>query len=233
MKNKLILKPAFTLAEVLVALMIIGVISAITIPGLKKYSEMQEHVSSLQKAYSSVANATRLAEAQNTEMKRWGTLVPADEEDTATPGGIKTALGYYKKVLNLSKTCENAEAGCWTQTKDLKGEAFGSANSPVSNSVTFQTADGMNWSLSGISDPSSNYGVNKATNSSLLFVVDTNGAKKPNLLGYDVFIFVANQERGVVPAGVDKNSACPSSASDSKTGYTCAVQVLKSGKISY
>ena len=37
-------KTAFTLAEVLVTLMIIGVIAAMTIPGLRKNADMQEYV---------------------------------------------------------------------------------------------------------------------------------------------------------------------------------------------
>ncbi len=42
-------KTAFTLAEVLVTLMIIGVIAAMTVPTLKKSADMEEYVTGCKK----------------------------------------------------------------------------------------------------------------------------------------------------------------------------------------
>lgn len=50
----LVMKKAFTLAEVLVTLMIIGVIAAMTIPGLRKNAEMRELAAGCKKAYASL-----------------------------------------------------------------------------------------------------------------------------------------------------------------------------------
>ena len=54
-------KKAFTLAEVLITLTIIGVVSAITIPNLKNKVDTYTYRSGLKKAYSILKNAHRLS----------------------------------------------------------------------------------------------------------------------------------------------------------------------------
>ena len=58
MKNFNMIK-AFTLAETLVTLMIIGVIAAMTIPGLQKVSEERSIPPRVLKAYNTVSTATK------------------------------------------------------------------------------------------------------------------------------------------------------------------------------
>ena len=52
-------KIAFTLAEVLITLVIVGVIAALTIPSMINKTNNQETVSRLKKAYSTLAQATQ------------------------------------------------------------------------------------------------------------------------------------------------------------------------------
>ena len=49
----------FTLAEILIALIVIGVIAAITVPTLIQNTQKQEYVSALKKAYSTLSQATQ------------------------------------------------------------------------------------------------------------------------------------------------------------------------------
>lgn len=53
-------KFAFTLAEVLIALVIIGVVAAITVPVLFENYKKQETISRLKKAYSVISNGLRM-----------------------------------------------------------------------------------------------------------------------------------------------------------------------------
>ena len=55
MKNS---KMGFTIAEVLITLVIIGVIAAMTIPTLMNNTNKQEYVSKLKKAYATLSQAT-------------------------------------------------------------------------------------------------------------------------------------------------------------------------------
>lgn len=230
---------AFTLAEVLITLMIIGTISAITIPSLKKHASQEEYISRAKKAYSAISQATKLIETQHGEIKRWGPLTGAvsdsedpaeNDENKAAPNGVTKAHKYYGERLNIVKNCTNGGAGCWTQTKTLSGAAYGNANNAKGSSVAFQTADGMYWNIFGQAE-TNEYGVDNAETDSLIVFVDTNGEKKPNTLGLDVFVFVVNPDRGVLPAGSDNGATnCKDSES---SGIDCAAKVIKNSKIDY
>ena len=64
---------AFTLAEVLITLVIIGVIAAITVPSLINKTNNQETVSRLKKAYSTMSQATNMIIAENGPATSWVT----------------------------------------------------------------------------------------------------------------------------------------------------------------
>lgn len=57
--------PAFTLAEVLITLGIIGVVAALTIPTLMQKADEQATVSALKKTYSTLTQAYNLAVNDN------------------------------------------------------------------------------------------------------------------------------------------------------------------------
>ncbi|MCR4881307.1 MAG: type II secretion system GspH family protein [bacterium] len=59
----MMMKKAFTLAEVLVTLLVIGVIAALTIPQLINSTEDRQYKTAYKKAVSTIANATELMEA--------------------------------------------------------------------------------------------------------------------------------------------------------------------------
>lgn len=64
-------KFAFTLAEVLITLGIIGVVAALTIPALIANHKKQVVVTRMQKFYSTINQAIKLSEAENGEASNW------------------------------------------------------------------------------------------------------------------------------------------------------------------
>lgn len=62
---------AFTLAEVLITLGIIGVVAAMTIPTLISKTQKKEAVTRLKGAYSQIAQAIRMSEADNGDISNW------------------------------------------------------------------------------------------------------------------------------------------------------------------
>ena len=216
-------KTAFTLAEVLVTLMIIGVIAAMTIPGLRKNADMQEYVAGCKKAHTTISNAMRAAEMEHGDFKRWGFK---DGDDAS----IQKAFDYIaKEQMSLLRQCGIDKDGCWKQTRNLGSGNFAYTSKTYGlgiNTISFTTADGMNWNIDGLSG--TDHGVD--TGATIGFFVDINGDKKPNMLGYDVFTFIYDPERGIVPAGSDNQSKECSSAG---SGVDCAAKVIKEGKITY
>ena len=92
------MKHAFTLAEVLITLVIIGVIGALTVPSLIQNTQKQEYVSALKKAYSTLSQAAQQ-------------IITEEGSPKCDDGGWACSLdGLYdifKKHLNVMKDDSN------------------------------------------------------------------------------------------------------------------------------
>lgn len=89
------MKRAFTLAEVLITLGVIGVVSAMTIPTLIGKIEIKRTQIKLKKFYSVLVQATKLSMAENEEMSGWNTSLTAKAfYDTYYANYLKTLHRY-------------------------------------------------------------------------------------------------------------------------------------------
>jgi len=226
-------KYAFTLAEVLITLGIIGVVAALTMPSVINDIRDREILANFKKSYSVLSQATQLATRDN-PTSGW----------TTTSGSLPAAqeiYEYYKPYLNIVQDCGcgTTAPGCWSKqpAKALNGNTYtyGHAGGIGSTYCAFRLNGGINVSLDTWT--ASTLGVNSAINNNVFFFyVDMNGDKPPNTLGLDIFQFVGTQDRDtLVPAGIDNNSAnCSRSvASVTTSGLDCAAKVLNEGKIDY
>ncbi len=64
-------KKAFTLAEILITLGVIGIVAAMTIPTLIANYQKHVTVNRLKKTYALITNAVRLSESENEELSGW------------------------------------------------------------------------------------------------------------------------------------------------------------------
>lgn len=95
-------KHAFTLAEVLITLGIIGVVAAITIPILYNNYLKNQTVTRLQKAYSVIYEAIRLSENDNGPTNTWS--YPTIDSDYASELlWFNTYLKPYMKYTRISE----------------------------------------------------------------------------------------------------------------------------------
>ncbi len=219
-------RKAFTLAEVLITLAIIGVVAALTIPAVVKHYKETQTISQLKKAYSTLSQATSMVTAQ------YGSIESLDFKD-GTADEMENIFLAYKPYLHIAKFCKNT-AGCWTTkpTKALNGGDPGNTAAGLGGGIyTFILNNGMKVNMDMWSDASApdRFGVTTKTPALLMFTVDLNGDKDPNTLGRDVFAF-ALTEKGIVPAGFANNSIRCKTTS---TGWDCAAKVLKENAIKY
>ena len=151
------MKKGFTLAEVLITLVIIGVIAAMTIPTLMNSTNNQEFRVGLKKAISTLNQAMSLNYAlEGTQVGTTSTLTNASD----------IVNNLFKKRMSVITT-------------QTTGTAFASTNAPftATNDELFYTADGMRFAIttfSGEYDPVADqmyYG---------LVLIDVNGDKAPN-----------------------------------------------------
>ena len=159
---------AFTLAETLITLMVIGVIAVVTIPALKDHSDEVKYVTAIKKAYSSVSSATAAIEAKKSDAYFWNFMAPQ-------------TIDWYKETVNSIPNPDPSHTS-WPII-DFNG----------TNDDTFTpslwTADGMAWMFR---DPGSGMPGSRGG----WIVVDTNGAKQPNTRGIDIHAFLVGHTTG-------------------------------------
>ena len=222
---------AFTLAEMLITLGVIGVVAALTMPTLMNRSNDQAFVSKLQKVQSTLNQAHLNAERQHGMSQDW------KFKDGSTDAVIKL-YEYYKPFLNIAKDCgtdTGGGPGCfdpnWTMLNGSKSSSqtkYGLGG----NVKAFQLKDGTAISIDGYTNvaTAATFGAanHRTTGHMAIFTVDLNGKRKPNRAGKDIFFFVLG-DNGIVPAGIDSTSDCKLSG----VGYTCAAYVLKNKNENY
>ena len=203
----------FTLAEVLITLVIIGVIAAMTIPTLINKTNNHEYVSRLKKVYSTLSQATNKIIAEEGNPK-------ADIGGWATSQEV--IYNMYKKHLSLSKDCG-------LDTECAAHYASWRENSSINNSegnYSLILADGSQIWLGNVNTGCS-YETSGTSNICYLIHVDVNGKKGPNLLPKDVFAF-AVKENGIFPVGCDYNG-CKKTAA----GWGCTCKAIRDNAINY
>lgn len=225
---------AFTLAEILITLTIVGVIAALTIPTLmKNYNNYANYVA-LKKSYSLLSNAYSRVEREYGKIDEWGITNMYD---------MKSVLSFAEKFephLKVVKKCVNTP-GCWskqpTKALDEKTTFWYSTVIGVGISIiVYKLEDGTNLSFNiSTRREGQVYGI-KSFGETYEYVgdiwVDVNGNKEPNVAGRDVFGFVVT-ERGFLPAGVDNIINCSPNRVGREAGITCAYRGLKDGGIKY
>ena len=208
-------KTAFTLAEVLITLGIIGIVAVLTLPNLIANYKNKIIAKQLQKTYSTLSQAILMAQAEYGDISQWPIL---DGKWESTDIIFKD---YLKPHLNILKECRNS------------AECFPQAGSALQY-YTFVLSDGTQVLLDiwnhqeNTNDLFWSYGVMSASNhyvynQFLAFTVDVNGDKKPNKSGKDIFVFIL-AKNGLIPLGLDydlgtKKSKCRQPSANFCTAY--------------
>ena len=171
-KGEKMMKKAFTLAEVLITLTIIGVIAAITIPNLMQKYTKHQYVVGLKKAYSVLQNAVKMIPitegCPSGDYDCAGVFNSIDIDGQSFGGSpIKKFLYLLSKNMKVEKLClEYSTKECqWVHTTN------------PTTYYGFRTIDGTTYKLDGYN-----------------IIVDLNGDQKPNLFGRDKYYFILAQE---------------------------------------
>ena len=167
-------KKAFTLAEVLIVLAIIGVVAALTMPMLMNNYQKTQQVVALKKVYSQISDAIdRVMIDSDSEKFTEVTILNGDDADPKA---------FLKQYFRVSKYCELKDfAKCFPEVTSIDK---GSTGNPAYGNMTCIIAkDGASICVRP-SGGTLGYGSAPA-----MFVVDTNGPNKPNVAGRDVFTF--------------------------------------------
>jgi len=161
---------AFTLAEVLVTLGIIGVVAAITIPIINNAVLDAQYKSAYKKAYSTLYQAFN-------DASREDLLVDVADAGTNPNYGGNNAnvLAIMGKFKTVKQCTNNNNSACWESTGEKYGKSYDITGRPVGSHNAFIDSSGMAWTaIEWYQDR---------------IALDTNGFKQPNQYGKDRFVF--------------------------------------------
>ena len=225
------MKKAFTLAEVLITLGIIGVVAAITMPMLVSTYQERELVSRLKKDYSNISQSYAHSLVENGLPKYWHL---GEEGNSDGAKYIQSTLISYFKVW---ENCETNN-GCWPNNTiaNLDGTMSELNVSTNPSYSKFTIIDGTNFAFKVLSNDCSlsvgESGGLKDVCAEML--IDINGPKNPNKFGFDVFKFYLTQ-KGIMPAGLSGETvnSFENSCLNKVSGLGCTAWVLYRANMDY
>lgn len=203
-------RPAFTLAEVLITLGIIGVVAAITIPNIINNVKAHRLKTAFWKSYSVLAQTIKMMEADD---------VSTNFQDYLLGTRTTTFAQYLTNATICPGTgksnSSNPPKGCYV----WDGLGYRKLSKAGYFYAYFFASDGdiilPSGSLIFFSDNS-------------IIAIDVNGIEKPNRLGYDLFLFEMVDEKLYPMGNVNTKYTtedCNLGASNQE-GKTCAQKAL-------
>ncbi|MBR2525736.1 type II secretion system protein [bacterium] len=180
---------AFTLAETLIVIGVIGIVSALTLPNLNSSTGDKEKVAKVKKIYQNITDAFGRAEAVYGPYEEWFV------NDTSPDAKAKRMGERISEFMKVSKNCgsgEGSTTGCFT-----------SGNSHSMNGNASKIWDSANYYRIITADGSS------VANNASAIIVDIDGPTKGKYtLGHDLFVFCYNADKKtIIPDGDNKTFA--------------------------
>lgn len=185
---------AFTLAEVLITLGIIGVIAAMTIPTLIQNTQKEQYITSLKKAYAQLNQA--MAQVIN-DYNCSGNIVCTGLGSSA----LATELSQKFKTIKYCGTGLNEcfSVGYVTDWSWYYDGSNKNTGSNLSGGYKFITTDGISYNINyyGFCNDNSALATGNMSQMCGWIAIDTNGLKGPNNFGRDLWEFWIGNGKGV------------------------------------
>ena len=217
-------KNAFTLAEVLITLGVIGIVAALTIPGLLNNYYEKSTISKLRETQSILSQAVKMAEEEYGDVEGW-------ELTGENQASALIAIEKIKPFIKIAQDC-----GAKDPNHMCVPEQYYKKNGNKHDIAYYNSGGYYKFTLFNGASIMVHTPVNQSTRADdiLGFYVDTNGISRPNKIGTDLFYFIYG-----------KNALRPLGALDStfpydiyclpqnSTGWGCTYYVLEKNNMRY
>lgn len=190
-------KKAFTLAEVLITLGIIGVVAAITIPILMQNYQNQQYVVDLQKTYTTI-NQALIGIANDYGCPGDLACTGLFDPNTSLQNFGDAVASYFK----VGQNCQlNTGQGCGPSSVKINFDGSGTPSTSgdsASDFYRFVTLNNISIRMqSGNNNCGSSFGTNSMSAVCGVAYIDVNGPQKgPNYYGRDIFYFYITNGKG-------------------------------------
>ena len=220
-------KKAFTLAEVLITLGVLGVVAAITIPALMHSMDKTHYTSAIKTFQSNFTNG--FAEMMATEMvdslrdaSPWNCFTGI--VTSAEANEHKCVYKAMKNYFSLSDPIDGVPEG--VVIHDIAGNTM---NNAFEETIRYTLPNNMTININYMSpytdktkaecEAIKDKGGSMCGIAANIFL-DVNGNKKPNMIGKDIYHFVLDPKGRLYPTG-GKDESIYNGGTDSKWKTTC------------
>lgn len=186
---------AFTLAEVMIVVAVIGITAMLTLPALNSNMEEKKVVSALRKVYPEIEASYTAMTKDYGKPVEWNTAASTSSEDMNSL--LEERITRY---LNVLTDCGTG-TGCFTSSANIDSDE---------NLIKFLLKDGSSvaFGLKSMSDMQGAYNTDVANTYDVPcqgdlgdIYVDVNGSKGENAQDYDIFRLKMCYGNGVIPFG--------------------------------
>lgn len=179
---------AFTLAETLITLGIVGIVAAITLPSVINNYQKRVVATRLQHAYSEISQAIEQAEVKNGEITTW-------EFDNQFFDRY-----IIPNIKNIKKHELPRNGALGITYKELSGRA--------ENSLALMSGSRGSTKIYTLANGTQIFFSNSPSTNNREFILDINGFNKPNQFGKDVFYLNIDKQHKLNPLGRYSNTEC-------------------------
>ena len=175
---------AFTLAEVLVTLGIIGVVSAMTVPTLMQNYQRQSYVTQLHKVYNETSQMLIQVMTDRNALNL---------NETGAFNNIENSAATFKKYFKVVHDCGATLTPCFaSEYKSIDGTSTAAAGECW---YAVSLANGASICFTSM--------INDGNYPYIVTYVDVNGAKGPNISGRDYFLLQFYNNGTIEDAGIE------------------------------
>ncbi len=232
-------KVAFTLAEVLITLGIIGVVAAMTLPTLINDYKAKETVTRLKKVYSILNQAYLQALNDLGTIDNWGISESQLEEDPDTGDMVVGDLAqnsanlFWSRLKPYLKTISSCLDSDDDRCATYPHFYLGSSTSRGDYIPRIVLNDGTIFSGGWVNNLNC-----QGDTHCVDFSVDLNGSNRPNVVGRDIFYFRVYSNR-ISPMGINGDNRrsfedyCLRNTAKDYNGYGCTAWVIYNENMDY
>lgn len=206
-------KIAFTLAEVLITLLILGVVASLTIPAIIQNTQDKELYITWRKVFGDISQATTMLSSNN----------------GINFAGYDTFRDSYANVMNFTKQdiTKNIFASSYYNYKNPSSQGW-DASGDTAPAVILPNGVLIRFE-SNYLDSNCQRNSGSLTGLCGFLTLDINGKKGPNMFGKDLYrIWIANEngDYTIYAWGNDDGHICQAGSTAAWTSDGCSVQAL-------
>lgn len=182
------MKKAFTIAEVLITLGIIGIVASMTIPQLIKNYQSKVCETAFKKSYSNLSKAYLMTKNELGVSNLRKAFAVYDEVANKYPDA-PLFINTFLEQLGVESKAKIYLVTNYNRSKSKKTVNSQNGFGNVHIMRILNDGSGIGMTISG---------------AQIYFYVDTNGYAKPNRLGFDIFVFKVSKQDAIEPVKMSK-----------------------------